>query len=89
MDSEDYKSYLQRAQFFNATGRTLDGLLGLAFRKEVEIKVPDFAKELIKNVDGKGTSLSVYLTNIFKEMIITNWGGILIDMPMTNGNMSQ
>lgn len=89
MDSEDYQSYLQRAQFFNATGRTLDGLLGLAFRKEVEIKVPDFAKELIKNVDGKGTSLSVYLTNIFKEMIITNWGGILIDMPMTNGNMSQ
>lgn len=89
MNDDDYKAYLGRAQFFNATGRTLDGLLGLAFRKEAEIKVPEEFTYLLKNVDGKGTPLNVYLTNVFKEMIITNWGCVLVDMPKNEKVLSQ
>ena len=37
--SEDYKGYLLRAQFFNAGGRTLDGLNGMISRKPVIVNV--------------------------------------------------
>lgn len=33
---DDYKAYKARADFFNATARTLDALVGLAFRAEGE-----------------------------------------------------
>ena len=35
--SERYNAYLGRAAFLNATGRTLSGLLGIAFNKSPKI----------------------------------------------------
>jgi hypothetical protein len=38
---DDYRAYLGRALFFNATARTAEGYLGLIFRREPTVKVPD------------------------------------------------
>ncbi|MGZ4971681.1 MAG: DUF4055 domain-containing protein [Limisphaerales bacterium] len=39
--ADDYKAYRDRASFFNATGRTLDGYSGLIFRRAPFIKIPE------------------------------------------------
>jgi hypothetical protein len=88
MEDDDYDSYLLRAQFFNATKRTLEGLLGLAFRKKPFVRCNENFLNQLENVDGKGTSLIDFAYECVKEKLITNWGGVLIDMPVTGDNIS-
>ena len=33
-----YEQYVDRAAFFNATGRTLEGLVGIAFKRGVDLE---------------------------------------------------
>lgn len=39
--ADDYRAYKARALFFNATARTAEGYLGLIFRREPTVKVPE------------------------------------------------
>lgn len=89
MDDDDYKSYLMRAQFFNASGRTLDGLYGMMFRKPIIYEVPKGMEKYLENIDGKGHSLNQFVASSTKEALITNWGGVLIDMPKYENIVSQ
>lgn len=89
MNDDDYNSYLMRAQFFNASGRTLDGLCGLLNRKEPIIEVPDNFADYLNNVDGKGHSLVQFINSSSKDVVITGWGGVLVDMPKTENVISQ
>ena len=50
-------AYRQRAVFYNATGRTRAGLLGLAFRRDPRNQMPNKLGYLLGNVDGAGMSL--------------------------------
>src|SRR5690606_39611377 len=50
-----YGRYLERAVYFNATGRTLQGLVGVAFANWPRMVVPE--KYLLDDVDGSGVSL--------------------------------
>lgn len=50
-------AYRQRAVFYNATGRTRAGLLGLAFRRDPRNQIPAKLGYLMGNVDGAGASL--------------------------------
>ena len=52
-----YKAYIQRATYFNATGRTLNGLIGLAFSKWPEIKLPSAIGYMQDDVDGAKVTL--------------------------------
>ncbi len=38
---DEFKAYRDRASFFNATGRTLDGYSGLIFRRAPFVKIPE------------------------------------------------
>jgi len=48
----DYRGYKNRACFFNATSRTRDGFLGLLFRRDPEVKLPD-ARQVVGQQDGR------------------------------------
>lgn len=89
MDDEDYKGYKERAQFFNAAGRTLDGLAGMLNRKPCIVTVPKGMEKYLDNVDGKGHSLSEFVDMVCKDVLTTNWGGILVDMPPSDNSISQ
>ena len=39
--SDDYDAYSERALYYNATARTIQGWLGCVFRKDPQIAVPD------------------------------------------------
>ena len=89
MDEEDYESYIQRAQFFNAAGRTLDGLDGMLNRKVPIITVPKGMEKYLDNVDGKGHSLTQFIDMCCKDVLITGWGSVLVDMPKSDNSISQ
>ena len=89
MDDDDYKGYKDRAQFFNAAGRTLDGLGGMLNRKMPIISVPDGMEKYLENVDGKGHTMRQFIDQVCKDALITGWGGILVDMPESGDNVSQ
>lgn len=89
MDDDDYRAYIGRAQFFDAGGRTLDGLAGLIGRKPVIIEVPEGMERYLENVDGKGHSASSFILMCIRDTLITGWGGVLVDMPKASGVVSQ
>lgn len=89
MDDDDYDSYKGRAQFFNAAGRTLDGLAGMLNRKPCIVEVPEGLEKYLDNVDGKGHTISQFVDMVCKDVLTTGWGGLLVDMPKSDDTVSQ
>lgn len=88
MSKKDYAGYLTRAKLFNATGRTAEGLHGMMFRKPVNIEVPESLNQYMDKVDKYGNSAQQFIQQATWEAIITNWCGVLVDYPETEGNIS-
>lgn len=89
MEDEEYDGYLERAEFFNATGRTVEGLHGMMFRKNPIIEVPDNLKDILDNVDGKGNSFVQFISDTAWDCLQTGFGGVLIDAPQTEGKIES
>jgi hypothetical protein len=82
----EYLGYKSRACFFNATSRTCDGFLGLLFRRDPEVKLPDAhagvgsALSLFtEDVDLMGTSLFTFCKGVVGEVLSVGRCGTLID----------
>lgn len=83
---EEYRSYRDRASFFNATARTADGYVGLMFRRAPFIKVPEGPHGLgramqtfLNDADLLGTSLASYARSVSREVVWVGRAGSLID----------
>ena len=77
----EYNAYVLRALFFNATGRTLDALSGMLFRKSPQVTLPTPAKEWEKNIDLAGLPLLSFTEKVAEEVISVGRCGVLVDMP--------
>ena len=85
-DDDEYLAYKNRASFFNATARTADSLVGLIFRRDPVLKLPDTAlgvgkklTEFCSDVDLLGTSFSAYSKKVVSEIITVGRAGTLVD----------
>jgi hypothetical protein len=84
--SDEYQAYKARASFFNATARTADGFVGLIFRREPTVKLPERVsgvagalRVFAEDVDLMGTSLYTFSKNVVTEVITVGRAGTLID----------
>lgn len=84
-----YANYLARAMFYNATGRTLTGMMGLAFRKAPEVELPKNIEDLIDNIDGAGTPLFTEAHDLLEQVMKAGRAGLLTDYPITDGTVSR
>lgn len=76
-----YDEYKLRALFYNATGRTVQGLSGAIFQKAPSIEVVDNqSKEDIKDITLTGQPLDLFALETTKEYLTTGRYGILVDM---------
>ncbi len=82
----EYNGYKSRACFFNATSRTCDGFLGLLFRRDPEVKLPDrhagvggALRVFTDDVDLMGTSLFTFCKGVVGEVLALGRCGTLID----------
>lgn len=87
----DYKAYKQRATFFNATGRTVDGLVGMVTRKEPVLDAQDSFATYLDDVDLQGTDINEFVEYVLREVIETNRLGILVEYPqgVQNATLAQ
>lgn len=83
-----YDQYLQRAVYYNATGRTLGGLVGLAFGKFPEISLPSALEFLKDDVSGTGIGLIQHANGTLSSIMKSGRAGLLVDYPTTDSNIS-
>ncbi|HEJ9811343.1 TPA: DUF4055 domain-containing protein [Proteus mirabilis] len=77
--NERYKRYLARASFLNATGRTLSGLLGIAFSKPVKISIGAGVEYLETDIDGQGQPLTQMIRDALSQNLQRGRAGLLSD----------
>ena len=89
---DEYLGYKSRSCFFNATSRTCDGFLGLLFRRDPEVKLPDrhagvggALRIFSDDVDLMGTSLFTFCKGVVGEVLSVGRCGTLVDWAGSTG----
>ncbi|MEM1189933.1 MAG: DUF4055 domain-containing protein [Pseudomonadota bacterium] len=83
-----YENYLARAVFYNATGRTLRGLVGTAFKRAPEVEL-DQLDYLLKDADGQGVGLLQQAQAALAAVMKAGRFGLWVDFPATGGESSR
>lgn len=92
LDKSEYNqrlnaSYRRSAVFYNATGRTLIGLLGMLFRVEPTIsKLPDIMEYVETDIDGNGLGINQQAHAVSSEVIQIGRHGLLTDIPIKDSS---
>lgn len=83
-----YISYIARGNYFNATGRTVDTLAGLVFRKDMTIEMPESLRdEWLNDISLTEETIQDFAEGCLREMLQTERPGILVDMPALADNV--
>lgn len=80
---------LNGAVYFNATGRTLNALSGIAFGKWPEIEVPATLDYVLGDVDGSGVGIVNQAQLVVDDILQTGRAGLLVDYPSNDGVTSR
>lgn len=102
--TEQYNKYLQRAQWFNATGRTVEGLTGMLFRKPPVVTTMNkdgtpeqindentskLIRKAFKHLSTDGKGLNATIRDFTDEVIKVNRVGALVDYPYTDEDLAN
>jgi hypothetical protein len=79
-----YDSYKLRANFYNATWRTISGLQGMLFRKPATVAVPAVAQPLLEDISLSGEPLHMFVLEVVEECLTVGRVGIFVDYPTVN-----
>ena len=78
---DSYKSYKDRASFYAASGRTLDGLVGLAHRKEPDsINWPASKMAYLEGVTNKKAPLVDFVREVTNNVLGMGRFGVMLDI---------
>jgi hypothetical protein len=94
MEMEERKDYARRlaiAVLYNATRRTVGGLVGMVFRKDpaLDDDVPAPLKGDAENIDHAGRHLAVFARDHFTDAYTDGHACILVDMPAVEPGAAQ
>lgn len=84
-----YDQYLERAVFFNATGRTLEGLIGIAYRQPPAVDVPSTMEFVQSDLDGAGGGILNQTHRALEYVLKNARAGVLADFPARNEAISR
>ena len=83
---DEFRSYVERGFFYNATARTVSGYVGMIFRRDPVLQLPEKSvalhpalKAFLNDVDLLGTTLDSYAKNIITDVVSLGRAGTLID----------
>lgn len=82
------ESRVKAAVYFNATGRTLQALSGMAFAKWPEFARPAALDYLLNDATGSGVGLLNQAQKAVAEVMQTGRAGLLVDYPASGGAVS-
>ncbi len=81
MSTDGYAGYLQRTEFFPATSRTIDGLVGAIFRKPPQVEAPPSFEEQLETFTRWRGPFVPFAKRVVREVIEMGRVGMLIDAP--------
>ena len=84
MSDDAYTSYVHRALFYGATGRTVEALTGAVFRREPTVELPKAFEQELEDVTLSGVSFQAIAQDIFSRVLGVGRHGVLIDWSDTN-----
>jgi hypothetical protein len=76
-----YVGYCARAVYFNATGRTKAGLVGIALGEWPSLTVPTSMEYLKDDADGAGLNIYALSQHVIGENLEVGRGGLFVDYP--------
>lgn len=77
----EYTAYKLRADFYGASGRTVDGLAGAVLRKEPAVEVPEGIKPHLADVTSQGVPLEAFAKQLVEQDLCVGRAGVLVDLP--------
>jgi hypothetical protein len=84
-----YDQYIERACFYPAVARTLEGYNGQVFSDPPVVRLPESVKRLEMDVDGAGVSLVQQSSKALNHVIAFGRCGLLADFPATDGMVTR
>lgn len=76
-----YRDYVMRAVLYNATARTVDGMVGQVFSKPPVSDFPPAVDYLQKDPSGTGITLEQQAKRVLRDVLSTGRAGLWIDYP--------
>ncbi|MBX0289713.1 DUF4055 domain-containing protein [Hymenobacter sp. HSC-4F20] len=86
-EKESNDAYLERASFFNATGRTVEGYVGMAMRKPLTLKGPEAILGWRDDITLTDESLDDLAADCIRETLRSR-PGVLVDMEVSTGPLT-
>ncbi len=80
-DNNEYSAYVMRAPFYNATARTVDGLIGMIFRKAPTIYTPPGMENIVDDITLDNTGLDEFAEQLTRELVGLGRVGVLVEYP--------
>lgn len=84
-EDTEYEAYKTRALFFEATKRTLQGLIGMLFRNDPIIEYPH--EEELERVGSGEENIYTFIQKTSAEVLSTGRCGVLVDLPSEETNI--
>ena len=84
MSASAYRSYVHRALFYGAAGRTVEALTGAVFRREPTVELPKAFEAELEDVTLSGVSFQAAAQDIFSRVLGVGRHGVLVDWSDTN-----
>lgn len=82
MDDEEYDAYLDRATYYNFTGRTISALVGTLFKRRVVVDgLNAKLTERMQSIGKDGSSFNTFAKAVANEELTLGRTGVLVDMP--------
>lgn len=86
MTQKEYAAYLERAVFFNMTGRTVSALTGIVFQRSPQVN--GLPKRLVKAFafpTRNNTTFNAFLKKVCRELVTLGRFGVFLDMDKEAG----
>ena len=84
-----YASYRERANFVNFTGATLEGMIGMVFREDMVVELPESISYLEDSADGGELSLDQLSKSLTSNLLQAGRHGLLVDYPKAEVGLTQ
>lgn len=89
-ERKTYEAFKERTPFANFTSQIKDCLHGMLEYRKANVNVPLKVRktEILDNIDLQGNSLDQFFSDIVSDVLITGFGGVLVDLPKVDKNIS-
>jgi len=76
-------AYRLRGNYYNATKRTVNGMVGSLFRLAPDVKTAAAVKPYLDDISNSDVTFETFSNQVGREVVLLNRCGVLIDLPAT------